>query len=187
MIIRININKWMIPALVGIIFFMSCKNDIEVVKRITSIETFPTIEAEDVTILRSDSGSIIMRIESPVISQYSQANEPYTLFPKGLKGVFFDSNGEISTQITADEVIYYENDEKWVARYNVEVIDKDGRIINTEYMVFDQKKGRVYSDQFTKLTDSDAVIYGTGFESNANLSDAVIFGPRADFYVDEQK
>lgn len=179
-------DKWMIPALVGIIFFMSCKNDIEVVQRITSIETFPTLEASDVTILRSDSGNIVMRIETPLISQYAQATEPYTSFPKGLKAIFFDRNGEVSSEISANEVMYYENDEKWVARYDVVVIDRNGTIINTEYMVFDQKKGRIYSDQFTKFTEGDAVIYGSGFESDPNLTNARIIKPRGDFYVDEQ-
>lgn len=133
-------DKWMIPALVGIIFFMSCKNDIEVVQRITSIETFPTLEASDVTILRSDSGNIVMRIETPMISQYAQATEPYTSFPKGLKAIFFDRNGEVSSEISANEVMYYENDEKWVARYDVVVIDRNEPLLILNIWFLTKKK-----------------------------------------------
>lgn len=185
--IQLNIRYMMIPALVGIIFFMSCKNDIEVVRRITSIETFPTLEAETVTILRSDSGKVIMKIITPMIRQFAQASEPYTEFPKGLNAVFMDKDQQVNTRISADEVIFYETDEKWEARYNVEVTDRDGRIINTEYMVFDQKKGKIFSNQFTKLTEDDAVIYGTGFESDPNLTNARIFEPTGDFYVDDKQ
>ncbi|MDA3867515.1 MAG: LPS export ABC transporter periplasmic protein LptC [Salinivirgaceae bacterium] len=177
----------MIPAMVGIIFFVSCKNDIEVVKRITSIETYPTMAAEHVSLYRSDSGQIVMKLDAASIKKFTNVENPYTEFSEGLEAQFFDENQEVSTYISANHVIYYEKEEKWVARYDVEVLDRDGRVINTEYMVFDQKKGKIYSDQFTKFTEEDAIIYGKGFESDPNLTNARILEPTGYFYVDNEE
>jgi LPS export ABC transporter protein LptC len=181
-----NIVK-MIPVLAGIIFFLSCKNDIEAVKKITSIETFPTMEAENITFLRSDSGRIAVKAISPLVKEYAAAKEPYTEFPQGLKAEFLDKNGSISSSVSANYVIHKTNEEMWIARYDVEVMDQEGRIINTEYMVFDEKKGKFYSDQFTKFTEKDAIIYGKGFESDINLSNARILEPTGFFYIDEEQ
>jgi LPS export ABC transporter protein LptC len=177
----------MIPVLSGIIFFLSCKNDIEVVKKITSIETYPTMEAENITFLRSDSGRIAVKAISPVVKEYAAAKEPYTEFPEGLKAEFLDRNGNITSSITANYAIHKTSEEKWIARYNVEVMDKDGRLINTEYMVFDEKTGKFYSDQFTKFTEKESIIYGKGFKSDMNLSNAQIIEPTGFFYIDEEQ
>lgn len=175
----------MIPVLSGIIFFLSCKNDIEVVKRINSIETYPTMEAENITFLRSDSGRIDVRAQSPLVKEYANAKEPYTEFPQGLKAKFLDRHGNISSSVSANYVIHKTKEQIWIARYNVEVMDQDGRIINTEYMVFDENKGIFYSNQFTKFTEKDAIIYGKGFESDMNLTNAKILEPTGFFYIDE--
>jgi LPS export ABC transporter protein LptC len=177
----------MIPVLAGIIFFLSCKNDIEVVKRITSIETYPTMEAENVTFLRSDSGRIAIKALSPLVQEYAAAKEPYTEFPQGLKAEFLDRDGKVSSSVTANYVIHKTNEKKWIARYDVEVMDREGRIINTEYMVFDETKGIFYSNQFTKFTEEDAIIYGKGFESDVNLTNAKILEPTGFFYIDEEQ
>ena len=183
----LNMVIKMIPVFAGIIFFISCKNDIETVKRITNIETYPTVEIEDFTFLRSDSGQITAKVKSPMVKEYSANEDPYREFPKGLEATFLDQEQNITTKVTANYVIQKMDEEKWIARYDVEVIDRDGRIINTEYMVFDQKKGKFYSDQFTKFTEKDGIIYGKGFESDMNLTNARILEPTGFFYVDEEQ
>lgn len=171
----------------GIIFLVACKNDMEEVKEISSFETFPTLEAEDVTVLRSDSGQIVFRAETPLVQQYSNAENPYKEFPRGLKIKLMDKEQNVTTKMSANYAIHKEEEEKWIARHDVEIIDKNGRIINTEYMVFDMKKGKIYSDQFTKFTETDATIYGNGFESNMNLSNARILEPTGFLYFDEEE
>ncbi len=177
----------MIPIIMGIIFFVSCKNDIQAVKKITSIAKYPTLQAESLTVLRSDSGYITLELKTPLVQQYSAAKEPYTEFPKGIDAKFMDKDQNITTHITADYAIYKEKENKWIARYDVEIIDKEGRIINSEYMVFDEKKGKIHSDQFTKFTETDAVIYGKGFESDLNLTNARVLEPTGFIYINEEE
>ncbi|WP_081421475.1 LPS export ABC transporter periplasmic protein LptC [Salinivirga cyanobacteriivorans] len=177
----------MIPVMAGIIFFVSCKNDMETVKQITNIETYPTMEIEEFKFFRSDSGQITVKVKSPLVREFSAIENPYREFPEGLVATFLDRDQTIKSKITANYVIQKIDEEKWIARHDVEVIDQDGRIINTEYMVFDQKKGKIYSDQFTKFTETDAIIYGKGFESDMNLTNARILEPTGFFYVDEEQ
>lgn len=180
------------PCILGIVLFAlmnfnACKNDIKTVKEITSIEKYPTLQAEKLRMFRTDSGRVTMKLKTPLMQKYSNAKEPYIEFPGGGVLKMFDENKEVTTYISANYAIYKEQKGKWIARNDVEILDKKGRIINTEYVVFDEKKGKIYSDRFTKFTDEKSIIYGKGFESDMNLSNAQIFEPTGFIYPDEEQ
>ncbi|MCX6256637.1 MAG: LPS export ABC transporter periplasmic protein LptC, partial [Bacteroidia bacterium] len=88
--------------------------------------------------------------------------------------VFYNPDKSVQSTLTAGHAIYKEKLELWEASENVVVVNQNGDIINSEKMFWDRKKGKIYSDEFVKITTKDEIIYGNGFEAGQSLNNWVI-------------
>ena len=61
------------------------------------------------------------------------------------------------------------------AHENVVVVNDKGEQLNTEYLRWEEKKGKLFSDQFVKISTADQIIYGEGFEAEQDFSSYRIF------------
>ena len=157
------------------IFFSACENDIEKIKQVSRVDETPAERAENIDVLYSDSGFVKMKLTAPVLERYMTPNDPYFLFPKGMKTIFYDRLLNITSRLTAEYGIRYENSQRMEARKNVEVINEKGDKLNTEHLTYDQADGKLRSDEFVKITTADEIIYGTGLEANEDFSRYRIF------------
>jgi LPS export ABC transporter protein LptC len=157
---------------IGSTGLFSCKNDIETINALTSELNLPDQSGYNIEISYTDSGKLQGKILAPEINKYDRKEEPYTEFPKGLKVVFYDSLERPESYIQAKYAIYYEKKQLWEARNQVIAENPtNGKKLETEQMFWDQKAGRIYSEKFTRLTNSDGIFYGEGgFESRQDLS-----------------
>ncbi len=163
-----NINKKnAISIIIGIAFFLyGCENDIEKIKELTIKPSFPTQTADSIAIIRTDSANIILTVFAPKLERYDEHDKPYTVFPEGITVVGYNTYPDTSYSITAKYAINYENKNLWEARIDVVVNTADGDQINTEQLFWDKKKEIIYSEQFTRITNSEGVFYGeAGFEA----------------------
>jgi LPS export ABC transporter protein LptC len=158
--------------LAGTFAVHSCKNDIETINALTSELNLPDQSGFDIEIIYTDSGLIQGKIFAPEINKFSRKEEPYIEFPKGLKVVFFDSLERPESTIQAKYALFYEKKQLWEARNQVIAENPaDGKKLETEQMFWDQKAERIYSEKFTRLTNSDGIFYGEGgFEARQDLS-----------------
>jgi hypothetical protein len=46
-----------------------------------------------------------------------------------------------------------------------------GEVLNTEELRWDQDSGKIYTDQFVRITTPDQIITGTGLVSDQSFSD----------------
>ncbi|HSH52839.1 MAG TPA: LPS export ABC transporter periplasmic protein LptC [Bacteroidales bacterium] len=170
------INNWLqkiiIPALAGIIIlFNACeKGDIEKINTLTKHLDAPSMAVENTEIIYSEEATIKIKITSPEINRYLEIKEPYSEFPKGLHVQFYDSTQTPTSSIRANFAIYNEEENIWTAENNVVAINAEGDTLNTEYLVWDMNKKKVFSDRFVRIVNKDGIIHGTGFESNQDLS-----------------
>jgi len=150
----------------------SCKNDIETINALTSELKLPDLSGFDIEISYTDSGILQGKIVAPEVNKYIRNDEPYYEFPQGMKVLFFDSLEREESFIQANYAIYYENKQLWEARGQVIAESlRDGRKLETEQMFWDQKAKRIYSEKFTRLTNSDGIFNGeAGFEAREDLS-----------------
>jgi hypothetical protein len=56
------------------------------------------------------------------------------------------------------------------ARKNVVVVNEKGERLNTEHLIWDEKKEKLLSDDFVKITTKDEIFYGNGFEANQDFT-----------------
>ncbi|MBI9067810.1 MAG: LPS export ABC transporter periplasmic protein LptC [Salinivirgaceae bacterium] len=160
------------PFFIGVlIFFASCKNDIQEVKEITSTHDTAIMSAKNIEMHYTTNGINNMKMISPLLNRYLENGESsYSEFPKGLEIFFYDEEGKVTSSLKANYSIYFEKEGKWEAKYDVEAINEKGEKLNTEYLVWLSDEHKIYSDQFVKVTNSDGIIYGDGFESNEDFT-----------------
>ena len=82
---------------------------------------------------------------------------------------------EVKSKLDADYGIRYERGEKMEARKNVTVVNQKGETLNTEHLIWDERKEKLTSDEFVKITTNDEIIFGNGFEANQDFTKYKIF------------
>ena len=179
-----DIIKSIVVILVLTMLF-SCKRDIKTVVAYGEIDTLPELTAKNIEYVRSDSGEIQAILTSPLMYQYSGDDE-HIIFPDGFKVEFFDSIGQIQSQLTADYGINIMKKKLMEARKNVRIINfAKNEQLDTERLIWDQRKKVIYADTTVKITTNEDVLYGTGLESDESFDKYEIFDPSGEFEFDE--
>lgn len=155
--------------------FASCnRSNIEKINAITSEINAPTLAITNTEIIFTKNALIDVKIISKQINRYMDIEEPYTEFPEGLFVEFYDSTQTVTSSIKANYCIYDETNQLWTAENDVVSVSDEGDTLNTEFLIWDEKKGKIYSDTYVRITNSDGIIHGKGFEANQDLSDVRI-------------
>jgi LPS export ABC transporter protein LptC len=161
-----------IPLLSGIIILSGgCSSDIEKVKLMGQESNFPDQSMTNAEIIHSTHGKLKVRVTAPKINRYTSVEEPHTVFPQGLTVLFYDSTLTVESKISANYAIYHEPDELWEAKNDVVAINSKGDTLNTEYLVWRQDEGIIYTDRYVRITTKDGIIHGKGFEANQEFTD----------------
>jgi LPS export ABC transporter protein LptC len=164
--------RCILPVIIIMGSFFSCKNDIETINALNNEIKLPDQSGFNIEITYTDSGKIQGKIYAPEVNKYDRGEEPYVEFPKGMKVMFYDSLERPTSYIKANYAIYYEKKQLWEARNQVvaeNLVNHDK--LETEQMFWDQKEEKIYSEKFTRLTNSDGISYGEGgFESRQDMS-----------------
>jgi LPS export ABC transporter protein LptC len=185
---RINVWIWLAPIILGASLFSSCENDIEVIHALTNIEEFPAVSGQGTEILYSDSGLLKARLIAKELHKYAHAKKPYIEFPSGLNVYFYNQQEEVSARIQAKYAIYWEEDRLWEARDNVIVENDKNENLHTEQLYWDETKGMIYSNKFSKVINQDGTFYGErGFEANQDFSRWKLIGSRGSVNLKDEE
>lgn len=174
-------------AVASICLLGSCENDIAKIKTLAVTEDLPAGTAEGFEMLASDSTVIRFKMQTPELIMHSNEKDPYTEFPKGVKIEKYDAKMNIVSSLTAQYAKNFTSDDRWEAKNNVVAVNLQGDTLKTEYLVYDTRKQKIYSDQFVKIIRKDQIITGVGFESNQDFTSYHIKNPTGHVYVDVGK
>lgn len=165
------------------IAFASCSEEASKIK-INSVNVEPpSLTAEGFEMLVSDSSVIRFKLQTPEFIRHKSEKEPYTEFPKGVKIEKYDANMNIVSSITCQYAKNFDSDDRWEAKNNVIAVNFKGDTLKTEYLVWDDKKKKIYSDRFVKIIQKDQIYTGIGFESNQDFSEYHIKNLKGHMYV----
>jgi LPS export ABC transporter protein LptC len=149
-----------------LIFLFSCSKAPQPVDSIAAKENDPVMSAHNIEVLFSDSGKIQARLVSPLMNRYG-GESPFMEFPKGFKIFMFDSARQVSSTITGNRGIRKENAYTMEAWGDIVVRNEQkNEQLNTEHLVWDQNKHRIWSDVKVKITKPDQILNGIRMESN---------------------
>ena len=179
-------SKSIVVVLIATMLF-ACKNDMETISSLTVDDSLPSETAHDVELIYSDSGRVMIRLISPLLNRYIN-EEPYIEFPDGLHLFFYDTAMTVKSELTANYGINWENKKLMEVKDDVVITNHDkNEVLNTEHVVWDQQKKKIYSDVFVKRTTPDGVIYGEGFDADESLNSWKLRKPRGEFLFEEEE
>lgn len=149
-----------------VFFLEGCKKIEQNQAVIAAREEDPVMSASNIEVLFSDSGQLQARLVSPLLNRFEGEN-PYIEFPKGFTIFIFDSLQRVSSTITGN---------KGIRRDRAHTMEAWGKIVvrnelkneqlNTEHLIWDEAKRRIWSDVKVTIIRPDQVIYGTSMEAN---------------------
>lgn len=165
-----------IPFLL-ILFTAACSKAPVPVVEVVADETQPAMQAKNIDVLFSDSGKIQARLTGPIMNRYA-GETPFLELPNGFAVSMFDSVRNVTTTITGNRAVRYENRRVMEAWGNVVVTNnvKKERL-NTEHLLWDEGQHRIWADGKVKITTPDKVLNGSKMESNDSFTDYSIFNP----------
>ena len=168
--------------------FLSCNNNTQKVQDFLSDQNLPIGVAKNINHEYTDSSRTKSKLSTPLLLDYSNRKEhPYTEFPKGLKVISFDQNGD-SITISSNYGISYSNTQVTEIRNQVLIENHRQRIkLKTEQLFWDQKTRFFYTEKEFTLTTQNDTITGFGFESNENLTNWNMRSTRGYIYVKDFK
>lgn len=163
----------------------SCENSISEVQEITRVDSMPAISASNVVYERTDSGYLQIVLRSPVLERF-EGDDPYDIFPDGFEVTFYDTAGKALSFIRANYGISYAKKKYMKARNDVVVVNYENEEqLNTENLVWDQKKKTIVANTFIKITTPDKVIYGDSLHAHESFKSRDIFNVKAVFEVED--
>lgn len=136
-------------------------------------ETTPSMSSDSVDMLiTSDSGLIKYHLVTQKWDMYDNAKEPYWLFPNKLFAEQYDSLMQVEATLEADSVWNFKNKKLWKLKGNVVIQNKEGKVLKTQEMYWDQNEKRIYSSVYTEMYDAEGFMINghSGFEGNQDMS-----------------
>lgn len=149
----------------------ACTTDLDELNKVEKQQNMPMQRAEEMTILYSDSAILEMELYAPVLERYVENEETIIVFPEGLKAVFYGPTGQVESKLTADKAKYFESRDMWEAKGNVVAVNElKGQQLNTEYLIWDERRAIIYTNRKSKVTTPEEILFGEGFEADQSFS-----------------
>ena len=165
------------------LLFWGCVNDIETIKAFSSPENLPVVQAENYETTFTDSGVVRFFLKTPELLRYESEGQSFVEFPKGLELVKYNNSRQIISRITSRYAKQYVKENRWEAKNDVVAVNMAGDTLKTEHLVWDERNGKIFSEQFVKIVRPDQIITGVGFESDQAMTNWRIKNPRGTIYV----
>ena len=181
----LNITAAFLAAVMFVIFPACSGKDKNLAEAISENDTLPSMTSLGVTTLISDSGITRYKVVAEEWLIHDKKNPPYWAFEKGVYLEKFDTLFRIDASIKADTAYYHEKKKLWELKGNVQILSQRGDKFQTNLLFWDEKKEKVYSDQFIQIEQEDKIIKGYGFESNQDLTEYIIKNTTGVFTVED--
>ncbi len=171
-----------IPA---VLLLVSCKNDPEKIKMLTSKRAINIDKGEGIMGIYSTRGNVKARLFADHYIKNSGAHPPYTAMNGHFKVEYYNDSGVIQQILTADSCRYYENEGNVIVWGNVVVLTTKGEKMTTEELVWNRSAEKIFSEKRVHISTGTEVLEGTGFEANQDFSWYQILHPNGAVQVNK--
>ena len=152
------------------IVLCSCSNNSELVKEFIAIENLLIEEIEGAEMLHTEKGVLKVKIIATTIKRFKNM-QPQLVFSNGLEVIFYNDSGLVKSVLIATNAEVDEINNIMTASENVILTSSEGKKLETEELIWDQKKNKIYTEKNVIITTAKEMIEGEGFESNPNFSE----------------
>lgn len=154
-----------------IFFSTSCSNDLKDVMALPKNKLSASQIGDSVTVIYTDSAQLKATLKANRMLIFTEnVKEPFTILPKGFYISLFDEQEKPASSIKANYGIRYTNSKRMEAKYAVEVVNIKGEKLETEHLIWDEAKKKIYTDGQIKITTATQIINGRGLVSNQDFT-----------------
>lgn len=170
---------------VAMIFFYGCNEaDTSEVEEYLQTKKLPTAYAYNVRTIGSDSGIVRYIMVTKEFQEFSNDEEPLTLFPKGFVFKRLNKSKKPESSISCNYATYFKNTGLWELKDSVVAYNLDGDKFETELLFWDRDKEKVYTEEFVTITRGDEVMQGYGMDAKQDFTKYQIRNISSVFYVE---
>jgi len=174
--------------LVGILFLWNCtsacENELAEVQTVILEDQVAIEIGEEVEVIYSDSGRIQMKVIAPLLHRHLDKRAPKRSFPKGLEVYFIGKDQKVESWLKGKHAIEYEKKQETIIRDSVVLFNLNGEKLETDHLVWNQKTGKIYTEQLVKMTTIDKQIIGYGFEADREFKEWSIKAVTGELKID---
>lgn len=168
-----------------LLFLWSCSNDMGKVKFFDR-QKLPEQMLYNSDITHSENGHVQMRMTAPIVAQYTSP-ERKTIYPEGVKMVFFNEVLQKTASVVAKYAATYDDKGLSMAKDSVVIIDFNTHdTIFLQDLIWSKNEGRVYSRHLVEAHNGQRVTYGDGFESDDAFDNLKIIHQRGTIEVKDE-
>jgi len=149
---------------------LSCSNDPQAVKEfIETGKNLPIEKIKEAEMLHTENGVLKVKIVANTIKRFKDIH-PQLVFSNGVEVVFYNDTGLVKSVLKALNASIDEFNNIMVASNNVVLTSSEAKKLETEELIWDQNKNKIYTDKRVIITTATEVIEGDGFNSNPDFS-----------------
>lgn len=158
--------------IINIFVLFSCENKIEPPRTNLKSNETPDQESWNSTVVFSDSGNIKAILYAGHISVFN--SKAITIIDSNATVYFYKQN-EIVSKLIGKRGKVFDTSKDIEIYDSVVVTNKDGNILQTQQLYWNNRLQKVSSDVYIKITTPTEVVEGIGFESDQSLKNYTIF------------
>ena len=162
----------------------SCQTNPQKMEALVKDLEEPVVISEDVEWFYTKNGLASHRLTSPKVLRFEGQKE-YIEFPLGLEVFSFNVHGEDEAFMKSDYALQHLDDKTIEAKGGVLLENLKGEKLETEFLVWDEKRGQIFTEELVKITKQGQLIIGEGFESNTSFSKYTLKNSRGIINLDQ--
>ena len=151
-----------------LVVLVSCTNDPKLVQDFVSDKKQPIEQIKGAELLHTENGKVKVRVVASRIERF-QDIEPSLIFSDHLEVYFYNDSSQLQSTLMADYASVDEGKKIMLAQNNVILISSDDKKLETDELIWDENKNKIYTDKKVKITTTKEVIYGEGFTSTPDF------------------
>lgn len=144
--------------------------------------TRPQQESWNSTVVLSDSGRLLARIQAGYIQKFDAPLE--TRMSQGIVVYFYNELGEQTTTMRAREGVVNEQTYDLRADGDVVVVSDDSTKLRSERLFWDNRRRLIHTPEYVTIVSPRERVQGQGFESDQRLRNYRIFKVTAQVRTD---
>jgi LPS export ABC transporter protein LptC len=160
-------------GLLVVLGFSACSNEVEEINQLLAEDLQTNVErGKNVRIFYSDSATVKVIINAPVLERYNAYNDSKDVFPKGILIEFLNEQKVVDSWLKADNAVREARTSKVTAKGNVIFYDAKNQKLETPELIWDEKERIVYTEKIVRITQAEKgdTTYGFGFRANQDFS-----------------
>ena len=163
---------------------LSCQTNPQKIEALVKDLEEPVVSSEEVEWFYTKNGTASHRLTSPKVLRFGGQKE-YIEFPSGLEIFSFNTQGGQEAFMKSDYAIQYLDDKIIEAKGAVLLENLKGEKLETEFLVWDEKRNQIFTEALVKITKQGQSIIGEGFESNTSFSKYTLKNSRGIINLDQ--